>query len=233
MVIKWCEREHEGTDNQDLNDPDIVNVLRQCGLLKYLKIPSMRSKTPLLQLLIRYWDPDKSQFIIDDEPISFEVEDIYFLTGLSHRGWELNLCGGGRGDASLTIQEYIDTYYKDGTQKVASQIPIARITTLALHSIVFCLVNMLSTTAQHVISHPLVYYALECTWPTIFDWCIGLLVFVRAQLMKWNMGQHRNFGYGILICSFFFKRVLALSPWVSLPPLRETDSDEKVDCVMV
>ena len=65
----------------------------------------MRSETSLLQLLIGYWDPDRLQFIIDDEPLPFEVEDVYFLTGLSRQGREANLSGGGRGDASLTIQE--------------------------------------------------------------------------------------------------------------------------------
>ena len=80
----------------------------------------MRSKTSLLQLLIRYWDPDRSQFVIDDETISFEVEEIYFLTGLSHQGRELNLHGGGWGDSSLTIQEYIIAYYEARTKKVSS-----------------------------------------------------------------------------------------------------------------
>jgi hypothetical protein len=86
MVIEWHEREHEGVENEALNDPDKVNILRQCGLLKYFHISSMRSKTLLLQLLIGYWDPDRSQFVIDDESISFKVEDIYFLTGLSYQG---------------------------------------------------------------------------------------------------------------------------------------------------
>ena len=86
MVIEWREGEHEGADNQALNDLDTVNFFRQCGLLKYFHIPSMRLETPLLQLLIGFWDPDRSQFIIDDDPISFEVKDIYFLTGFSHRG---------------------------------------------------------------------------------------------------------------------------------------------------
>ena len=48
MVIEWCERENEGAENQALNDPDTMNFLRQCGLLKYFEIPSMRLETPLL-----------------------------------------------------------------------------------------------------------------------------------------------------------------------------------------
>lgn len=34
MVIEWHEWEHEGVDNEALNDPDIVNILRQYRLLK-------------------------------------------------------------------------------------------------------------------------------------------------------------------------------------------------------
>ena len=107
--------------------------------------------------------------MVDDDPLPLEVEDIYFLTGLSCRGWEANLCGGGRGDASLTIQEYITVYCEEGTQKVALQILIARIQGLALRSVAYCLVRMSSTTAQHVISQPLMYYALECMRLTVYD----------------------------------------------------------------
>ena len=83
MVIEWHEREHEGADNEELNHPDIVDALSQCGLLKYFQLSSMRSETSLLQLLIGYWDPDRLHFMVDDEPLPFEVEDMYFLTGLS------------------------------------------------------------------------------------------------------------------------------------------------------
>lgn len=58
MVIEWHEREHASADNEALNHPDIVDALRQCGLLKYFQISSMRSETSLLQLLIGYCDPD-------------------------------------------------------------------------------------------------------------------------------------------------------------------------------
>ena len=120
MVIEWRERDNEGADNEALNHPSTVDALRRCRLLKYFHLSSMRSETSLLQLLIGYWDPDRLQFMVDDEPLPFEVEDMYFLTSLSHRGWEENLCGGGQGDASLTIQEYITMYCEEGTQKVAS-----------------------------------------------------------------------------------------------------------------
>ena len=48
MVIEWRVHEHEGANNEALNHPDIVDALRQCGLLKYFQISSMRSETSLL-----------------------------------------------------------------------------------------------------------------------------------------------------------------------------------------
>ena len=115
MVIEWHEREHEGADNEALNHPDTVDALRQCGRLKYFQISSMRLETSLLQLLIGYLESDRLLFMVDDEPLPLEVEDIYFLTGLSRQGWEANLRRGGWGDASLTIQEYITVYCEEGT----------------------------------------------------------------------------------------------------------------------
>ena len=169
MVIEWCEREHEGAENEALNHPSIVNALMQCRLLKYFQISSMRSETSLLQLLIGYWDPDRLQFMVNDETLPFEVEDVYFLTGLSCRGREANLRGGRWGDASLTIKEYITVYCKEGIQKVASQIPIAQIRTLALRSVAYCLVRMPGIASQHVISHPLMYYVPECMRSIVYD----------------------------------------------------------------
>lgn len=86
MVIEWREHEHEGADNQDLSNPATIDALWQCGFLKYFKMATMRSETRILQLLIGYWDPERTRFPIDDEPIPFKVKDIYFLIGLYHRG---------------------------------------------------------------------------------------------------------------------------------------------------
>ena len=82
---------------------------------------------------------------------------------------------------------------------------------------------MSGTAAQHVISCPLMYYALECMRPTIYDWCTGLLASIYTQLTACKHGRQMNFGYGSLICSFFFERIPTLAPRVSLspPPPRE------------
>ena len=47
--------------------------------------------------------------------MSFDVEDIYFMVGMSHRGEVVNLQGGGRIKGVLTILECIDVYYEKDT----------------------------------------------------------------------------------------------------------------------
>ena len=52
--------------------------------------------------------------------LAIEVQDIYFINGLSRRGEVVNLhsCGGPRG--GLIIDEYIVVYYYADTEKVGS-----------------------------------------------------------------------------------------------------------------
>ena len=42
-------------------------------------------------MLIGYWDPDLMMFLVDGERVSFGVEDVNFMTGLSQRGDLVNL----------------------------------------------------------------------------------------------------------------------------------------------
>jgi len=41
MVIECREREHAAEDDAILLNENVVNALRNCGLLKFFKIPSM------------------------------------------------------------------------------------------------------------------------------------------------------------------------------------------------
>ena len=43
----------------------------------------MRAKPRLLQMLVDYWDTDSESFQIHEMSLTIEVEDIYFITGLS------------------------------------------------------------------------------------------------------------------------------------------------------
>ena len=85
-----------------------------------------------------YWDLESEAFQIDGMSLNIEVEDIYFITGLSRRGEVVNLrsCGpGGR----LTIDEYIVVYFLPNIENVGSQILTNSIQILELKAILLAL----------------------------------------------------------------------------------------------
>ena len=76
MTITWREREHSAIDNEVMQDQQSLNILRNCGLLKFFKMPNMKSNVWLLEMLVNYWEPEEDCFAIDQMPIHIEVEDI-------------------------------------------------------------------------------------------------------------------------------------------------------------
>ena len=77
----------------------------------------------MMQTLVDYWDPDSESYWLDGMSLTIEVEDIYFITGLSRRGEVVNLRSRGGLGGGLTIDEYIAVYCYPDTEKVGSQVP--------------------------------------------------------------------------------------------------------------
>ena len=77
----------------------------------------MRANVHLLEHLISYWDHHLGVFDIQGEILEVTVEDMYFITGMYHRGMPLNLEGTGRGGEPMSVQDYVDTYCTPGIQK--------------------------------------------------------------------------------------------------------------------
>jgi hypothetical protein len=75
----------------------LKQALKRCGLYKFWALKGMRAQVRLLEMLVGYWDPDSERFILDGQPLRIEVEDIYFLTGLSRRGEVVDLKSRGQG----------------------------------------------------------------------------------------------------------------------------------------
>jgi hypothetical protein len=100
MPVTWREREHAAVDNEVMNNDEALDALRGCGLLKFFKLPNMKANTRLLEMLIDYWDVDEEAFMIDQMPLRVEVEDIYFITGLSRRGEVVHSRGRTRNSLS-------------------------------------------------------------------------------------------------------------------------------------
>jgi hypothetical protein len=85
-------------------------ALKRCGLYNFWALKGKRAQVRLLQMLMDYWDPNSESFNLDGKTLMSEVEDIYILTGLSHRGEVVNLKSWGA-SSGMKIEEYIDSHY--------------------------------------------------------------------------------------------------------------------------
>ena len=150
MVTEWREREHEASDAILLRDAAVIQALRQCGLLKFFRLPYMRAKVRLLRTMLDKWDPDEEAFMLNEDPLHIELADIYFLTGFSRRGPVVSFRSRGQDPGALTVQDYIDVYYEEDTQKVASLVPIDKIRNLSMRAIVQTIVRLSGNASQHV-----------------------------------------------------------------------------------
>jgi hypothetical protein len=83
MVLEWREREHEEVDVVVERDLVAQETLKRSGLYKFWALRGLRAQVRLLEMLVGYWDLDSERFILDGKPLRIEVEDIYFLIGLS------------------------------------------------------------------------------------------------------------------------------------------------------
>jgi hypothetical protein len=123
MVLEWRKREHKEVDVAVDRDSGAQMALKRCGLYKFCALKGMRAQVRLLEMLVDYWDPDSENFNLDGKPLRIEVEDIYFLIGLSRWGEVVSLKSWGAG-SGMKIEEYIDAHYVAGNPKVGSQLPI-------------------------------------------------------------------------------------------------------------
>ena len=121
MVI-WKEWEHEVLDFQAVNDPAIVEALQNYGLLKYFRVPGMKAYVRLLEYMIDMWDLEQQHFVVGIQTLPIEIEDIYFLTGLSRRGRPVVLSEARGGETSL--DELIDQYCELGMEPQSGKLHI-------------------------------------------------------------------------------------------------------------
>ena len=98
----------------------------------------------------------------------------------------LRSCGLGGG---LTIDEYIAVYCYLDMEKVGSQIPTNSIQVLGLKAILLTLSRIVGLASLHQASRPLIFYAVECMRPTVYDWSTVLLSNMKQQLNDYKMGR--------------------------------------------
>ena len=97
IMVICKEREHDLDDSQETNDPNMVMSSRECGVLKYFKVPSMRAHVRLLDHLTKMWDLEKQHFQVIMHILTIYVEDNYLLTEIYRRGSLVSLSGPQRG----------------------------------------------------------------------------------------------------------------------------------------
>ena len=73
----------------------------------------MKAYIHLLEYIIDMWDPEQQHFVVGTQILTLEIEDIYFLSGLSRRGRLVVLSVPRGGEPSL--DDLIDQYCALGT----------------------------------------------------------------------------------------------------------------------
>jgi hypothetical protein len=68
------------------------------------------------------WDVDEHAFHVGSHTLTIEIEDIYFLTRLSHRGSLVTLTGS-RGE-NEPMNYYVRHHYVLGTEKHSGKVTI-------------------------------------------------------------------------------------------------------------
>ena len=82
MVI-WKEIMHDNDDAFAERNVGCIAVLWDCGLLNFFRTPSMVSHENLLEHILQMWNSEQQYFEVGPHILMVEVEDIYFLIGLS------------------------------------------------------------------------------------------------------------------------------------------------------
>ena len=98
----------------------------------------------------------------------------------------MNLRSRGPG-GGLTIDEDIVVCCFSETKKVGSQIPPNSIQVLGMKAILLALGRIARLASLHQASRPLMFYAVECMRPTVYDWITVLLSNIKQQLNDCKM----------------------------------------------
>jgi hypothetical protein len=81
------------------------------------------------------WDMDSQRFMVGDQMLEIEVDDIYFQIGLSRRGESVYF--GGRGRSEESVDSYINDLCVEGTHKQGGKLPIQHMIDVTLKTILF------------------------------------------------------------------------------------------------
>ena len=124
----------------------------------------MRKEVGLLDRLVHMWDLDSQVFQVGNHVLEIEIEDIYFITGLSKRGAPV-VMSGQRRDVEHTMDHYICQHCVARTEKKGGRASILAVTDVVLRTILFTVTRAFGILGAHAATKAQMTYAIECTEP--------------------------------------------------------------------
>ena len=94
------------------------------------------------------WDPGQQVFQVGVHTLSLEIEDIYFLTGLSRRGYYVSLTGSRGG--GLQMSEYFRIHCVPEAERKKGKVAIWGVRYLTLCTILFTIARMARSSTPHM-----------------------------------------------------------------------------------
>ena len=133
------------------------------------------------------WEPDSQHFLIGDQLLDIEINDICFLTGLFRRGKQVEFGGHGGGGESVDL--YIRDLCVEGTRRQGRKLPIQHMSNIPLRTILYTVTRIVGSTLVHLASKSQVLTSIRATEGVVFDWCSGLLANLKDQLTRCRVGR--------------------------------------------
>lgn len=128
------------------------------------------------------------KFVIRGQGIEFDTKNIYFLTGLSHRG-ERPIMEGVR-VAGETLDMLIVRVCRGACKSSTSRkLQILTVGDLTLRPILFMVTREVRSQAQHEVMKTQLCLALDCLTPTMYNWVDAVSVNMKRQLTKCQWGE--------------------------------------------
>jgi hypothetical protein len=177
-----------------------TSILGRSGLLKYFKMQKMKKEILLLEYMIELWNVAEKGFQMGTQLLTIELEDVYFIIGLSKRGVPIDL--SGQRALLAPMDEYLENHCVPGARLVEGTIAFKDTRDLPLRSILFSITSIAGSTNAHLVSRSQVAYGLQCLEPKLFNWSAGFLQNVKEQITRCKAGQQKQFGYGSFLVSF-------------------------------
>jgi len=148
----------------------------------------------VLELLIRAWNPTNGKFVIQGKDIEFDATDIYFLIGLSRHGKRPIL--GGEQTSSESLDMLIAWVCPRAHKSNSSgKLAILIVEELVLHSVLFMVMRVVDSQAQHKATKTHLRLALDFLNQTMYNWAKTVTIDMKRQLTKCHHGEEKYFGY--------------------------------------